>query len=196
MSFEERKFAQEKHHVAFTEVYGRMKNDICEFFNSLKPFSRRLAFWNKQSTEVKLAILEHHAKLMLDHPAKKGELTDAYACFNSLKGTDVDIIKTKKLFVVSMIVSVVKHRPLKYLFSPYGGPVFWKVCQTWIKGKIHEYGSKETIDFFQLQEELPIDFEQTIKRSKKSGAFDADAKLYKEFANSYWEKLHPSQEVI
>ena len=172
-------------------------------FTWLKKEGHRLPFvgkksslLQKQSPEIKVAILTYYAKKQLNPSYNENDERDTYAydCFNSLKGSSKDIVQAKEQYVISLIVSVVKNRPLKYLFSPYGGPAFWEICNSWIRRKVKMYASKESIDFVELKAELQRDFADTIQTAKKMGKFEEDAKEYTSFANAYWQKLHPAKE--
>ena len=190
-----------KYSLTAKELYERVMADSKFNYNWIAPATELVRVCNEKcfpeeyAKGIKIAILNCFANL---ETRKEEDFTRSlptdrvavYSCYDSLDGTDADVVAVKCKYLMAVIDAVTKYTQTECRFPLHLGPTYQRICEQWKKSKFHEYVSKEHIFWGQLRQELNDDFEKTIQMAEEEGAFTEDDEKYFKELEKFLPHIH------
>jgi len=155
-------------------------------------------FPENYATDIKVAILNCFAalELMKEYPSH-GTSRDneaVYYCYNSLSGTNLQVITAKHKYLLAVIKAVIKYHFRLLEFNHYG-PTYNAIRDEWENSKFQEYCSMQQIDFEKLRKELDDDFDKIMKTAEAEGRFKEDDEKNEEEMKEFWSSISSAWNV-
>lgn len=175
-----------KHFLTDEELYNRIKEDCKSDYSWIASATELVkacssaGFSEEYAKYIKIAILNCFARLEFRREKrsyrKSTDNNAVYFCYNSLKGTDIEVIETKQTYLSAIIKGITLYH---FEFPIHTGPTYFKICEEWREKKYNESIVKEKINFKKLIKELHKDFERTIRDAENEGKLEKEDVRYK-----------------
>ena len=160
------------------QLYIRLLSDVRAGTYLFAPIAEIIKVCNNcyfpkfYSEKIKILILNYYSSYeyeKIDEYMKKGtEQMALYLCYNTLIGKDEAIVEAKRNYLENIVTSVTLYDKGEIEFPIHKSQKYYKLCNEWIKNKVEELSSKETIDFEKLRRYLYEDFKEMMSNAEKA----------------------------
>lgn len=172
-----------KHYFTAKQLYehilkdAKSKHNLITSVSDILELCDRIDFPQNYARKIKLLILEHSAMLEIRREIwplqKSGDKEAVYSCYNSLTGTEPEVLETKSNYVCAIIEGVAKYHFSLIDFN-HRGPTYQKICDNWKTEQVEKYSSQPQLDFHVLRSCLNESFDTVMRKAESEGTFKVE----------------------